>query len=212
MAGVYDVIVIGAGPTGENVADRAVKGGLSAAIVESELVGGECSYWACMPSKALLRPIAATDEARHVEGVIGARLDPPAVLARRDMFANGWKDDRQVAWLEGAHVDLFRGVGRITDVRSVKKSCGPGTRSWSALAAGPSSRRSPAWPRRGRGPAVRRRARTRYRDGSPSSAAAWSAARWPPRGRRSARRSRCSRGTGCWTGWRTSPVSWWRTG
>src|SRR5487761_87491 len=120
MAGVYDVIVIGAGPTGENVADRAVKGGLSAAIVESELVGGECSYWACMPSKALLRPIAATDEARHVEGVIGARLDPPAVLARRDMFANGWKDDRQVAWLEGAHVDLFRGVGRITDVRSVK--------------------------------------------------------------------------------------------
>ena len=55
----YDVVVIGAGPTGENVADRAVKGGLSAAIIESELVGGECSYWACIPSKALLQPILA---------------------------------------------------------------------------------------------------------------------------------------------------------
>ena len=55
----YDVVVIGAGPTGENVADRAVQGGLAAVIVESELVGGECSYWACMPSKAMLRPVAA---------------------------------------------------------------------------------------------------------------------------------------------------------
>jgi dihydrolipoamide dehydrogenase len=120
MADSYDVIVLGAGPTGENVADRAVKGGLSAALVESELVGGECSYWACMPSKALLRPVAVTDEARHVEGVTDARLDPPAVLARRDRFTDGWKDDRQVAWVEAAHVDLFRGPGRITDVRSVK--------------------------------------------------------------------------------------------
>ena len=58
----YDVIIIGAGSTGENVADRAVKGGLTAAIVESNLVGGECSYWACMPSKALLRPGLALEE------------------------------------------------------------------------------------------------------------------------------------------------------
>src|SRR5271165_1981693 len=64
----YDVIVIGAGPTGENVADRAVKGGLTAAIIESELVGGECSYWACMPSKALLRPGIALEDARNVSG------------------------------------------------------------------------------------------------------------------------------------------------
>jgi dihydrolipoamide dehydrogenase len=73
-----------------------------------------------MPSKALLRPVAVTDEARHVAGVTGARLDPPGVLGRRDRFADDWKDDRQVAWLEDAHVDLFRGAGRITDVRSVK--------------------------------------------------------------------------------------------
>src|SRR6201996_5962880 len=76
VAGVYDVIVLGAGPTGENVAQRAVRGGLSAAIVESELVGGECSYWACMPSKALLRPVNVVAEAGSVQGVSGARTDP----------------------------------------------------------------------------------------------------------------------------------------
>src|SRR6202034_2295463 len=95
----YDVVVIGAGPTGENVADRAIRGGLTAVIVEGELVGGECSYWACMPSKALLRPATAVAEARAVRGVAGARLNPPEVLARRDSFAHDWKDDRQVAWL-----------------------------------------------------------------------------------------------------------------
>src|SRR5271168_2579489 len=100
MAGdAYDVVVIGAGPTGENVADRAVRGGLTAAIVEGELVGGECSYWACMPSKALLRPAAAVAEAGAVRGVVGARLDPAEVLARRDSFAHGWKDAGQVEWL-----------------------------------------------------------------------------------------------------------------
>ena len=72
----YDVIVIGAGPTGENVADRAIKGGLTAVIVEAELVGGECSYWACMPSKALLRPADVVAEAGAVRGVAGARLNP----------------------------------------------------------------------------------------------------------------------------------------
>src|ERR1700750_1699271 len=82
-AETYDVVVIGAGPTGENVADRAVRGGLSAVIVESELVGGECSYWACMPSKALLRPAAAVAEAKAVLGVTGARLEPGDVFKRR---------------------------------------------------------------------------------------------------------------------------------
>src|ERR1700760_2724013 len=95
----YDVIVIGAGPTGENVADRAVRGGLTAVIVESELVGGECSYWACMPSKALLRPAAAVAEARAVQGTTGARLEPAEAFKRRDSFTHSWNDSSQVEWL-----------------------------------------------------------------------------------------------------------------
>ena len=84
----YDVIVIGAGAVGENVADRAVQGGLTAVIVETELVGGECSYWACMPSKALLRSGAAL-RAAHARAPAPPRRSParstsPAVLARRD--------------------------------------------------------------------------------------------------------------------------------
>src|ERR1700728_2779520 len=116
----YDVVVIGAGPTGENVADRAVRGGLTAAIVEAELVGGECSYWACMPSKALLRPATAVSEAAAVRGVTGGRLNPLEVLARRDSFAHDWKDDRQVAWLNSAKIDLFRGQGKIVGMRLVQ--------------------------------------------------------------------------------------------
>src|SRR5579871_4397309 len=115
----YDVIVIGAGPTGENVADRVVRGGLTAVIIESELVGGECSYWACMPSKALLRPAAAVAEALAVHGVSGARLDVDAVLKRRDSFTHGWNDDGQVKWLNGAKIDLVRGHARLTGERVV---------------------------------------------------------------------------------------------
>jgi dihydrolipoamide dehydrogenase len=116
----YDVVVIGAGPTGENIADRAIRGGLTAVIVEGELVGGECSYWACMPSKALLRPATAVAEARAVRGVAGPRLNPPEVLARRDSFAHDWKDDRQVAWLNSAKIDLVRGHGKIVGERLVQ--------------------------------------------------------------------------------------------
>ncbi len=120
MAGTYDVIVLGAGPTGENVADRAVRGGLTAAIAESELAGGECSYWACMPSKALLRPVGAVAEAAHVDGVAGARLEPGKVLARRDSFAHHWKDDSQVEWLKNAGIELVRGQARISGERRVQ--------------------------------------------------------------------------------------------
>jgi pyruvate/2-oxoglutarate dehydrogenase complex dihydrolipoamide dehydrogenase (E3) component len=121
MAGTgYDVIVIGAGPTGENVAARAVRGGLTAVIVESELVGGECSYWACRPSKALLRPVAAAAEAPHVRGVTGAHLEPNEVLARRDSFVHDWKDDAQVLWVKNTGVELVRGPGRICGERLVK--------------------------------------------------------------------------------------------
>jgi pyruvate/2-oxoglutarate dehydrogenase complex dihydrolipoamide dehydrogenase (E3) component len=119
MTDSYDVIVLGAGPTGENVADRAVRGGLTAAVVESELVGGECSYWACIPSKALLRPVAAVSEANAVNGVAGAALDPPEVLRRRDTFTKHWKDDGQVKWLESVPAGLYRGQGRLSGERRV---------------------------------------------------------------------------------------------
>ncbi|MFD4657396.1 dihydrolipoyl dehydrogenase family protein [Kitasatospora sp. NPDC058444] len=119
----YDVIVLGAGPTGENVADRTVAAGLRTVIVEAELVGGECSYWACMPSKALLRPVAALAEARAVAGsreaVGDGRLDPAAVLARRNSFTSGWKDDGQVKWLRDTGIELVRGHGRLAGVRTV---------------------------------------------------------------------------------------------
>jgi len=118
----YDVVVIGAGSTGENVADRAVKGGLSAAIVEVELVGGECSYWACMPSKALLRPMSALRAAQRVGGAreaVTGDLDVDAVLARRDQFTSNWDDSSQVRWVEHAHIDLVRGQGKLAGERRV---------------------------------------------------------------------------------------------
>ncbi|MFF3483180.1 dihydrolipoyl dehydrogenase family protein [Streptomyces sp. NPDC002701] len=119
---VYDVVVLGAGPVGENVADRARAAGLSTAIVESELVGGECSYWACMPSKALLRPVIARADARRVPGLsqaVQGPLDTAAVLAHRDYYTSNWKDDGQVQWLEGVGADLYRGHGRLDGPRRV---------------------------------------------------------------------------------------------
>jgi dihydrolipoamide dehydrogenase len=119
----YDVIVLGAGPAGENAADRAVKGGLTAVIVEAELVGGECSYWACMPSKALLRSPQAVEEARAVDGarqaVVGA-VDAAAVLARRNKFTHNWQDDGQVRWLDSAHIAFVRGRGRLAGEKRVE--------------------------------------------------------------------------------------------
>jgi pyruvate/2-oxoglutarate dehydrogenase complex dihydrolipoamide dehydrogenase (E3) component len=118
----YDVVVLGAGPVGENLADRTRAAGLSTAIVESELVGGECSYWACMPSKALLRPVIARADARRVPGLrqsVQGPLDAPAVLAHRDYYTSHWKDDGQVDWLNGIGADLYRGHGRLTGSRTV---------------------------------------------------------------------------------------------
>lgn len=118
----YDVVVLGAGPVGENVADRARAAGLSVAVVESELVGGECSYWACMPSKALLRPMTARADARKVPGLreaVQGPLDVPAVLAHRDAYASHWKDAGQVAWLDAIGADLYRGHGRLQGKKTV---------------------------------------------------------------------------------------------
>ncbi|MDR2998379.1 MAG: NAD(P)/FAD-dependent oxidoreductase, partial [Microbacterium sp.] len=119
----YDLIVLGGGAVGENVADRAVQGGLSVVIVEDELVGGECSYWACMPSKALLRPASALRAARRVPGAAAAitgDLDVEAVLAHRDEVVNHWNDDSQVRWVEGAGIDLIRGHGRFVGPKQVE--------------------------------------------------------------------------------------------
>ncbi|WP_194819948.1 NAD(P)/FAD-dependent oxidoreductase [Nocardia sp. XZ_19_385] len=118
----YDVIVVGAGPVGENVADRTSAAGLSTVIVESELVGGECSYWACEPSKALLRPALLYAEAARLPGVATAvtgPLDVRAVLKHRDHMAADWNDKGQVDWLASAGIDLIRGHGQLDGVKQV---------------------------------------------------------------------------------------------
>ncbi|MFT2015527.1 dihydrolipoyl dehydrogenase family protein [Streptomyces sp. 796.1] len=127
----YDVIVLGAGPVGENLADRAHAAGLSAVVVESELVGGECSYWACMPSKALLRPVIARADARRTPGLreaVAGPLDAPAVLAHRDAFASHWKDEGQARWLDSVGIDLVRGHGRLDGPRRVTVTTPDGQR------------------------------------------------------------------------------------
>ncbi|MFA9428790.1 NAD(P)/FAD-dependent oxidoreductase [Egicoccus sp. AB-alg2] len=119
----YDVVVIGAGPAGENAADYARQHGLRVAIVERELVGGECSYWACIPSKALLRPGEALAAVRRVPAAAAAvtgPLDTAAALRGRDAFVADWHDDGQVSWLQGAGIDLVRGHGRLVDERVVE--------------------------------------------------------------------------------------------
>ena len=124
----YDVVVIGGGPVGENVADRAVQGGLSAVVVEDRLVGGECSYWACTPSKALLRPGDVRRAALDVDGArqaVTGPLEVEAVLRRRTSFASNWDDAAQLEWLDSAGIDLVRGRGRITAAREVTVT-GPG--------------------------------------------------------------------------------------
>jgi pyruvate/2-oxoglutarate dehydrogenase complex dihydrolipoamide dehydrogenase (E3) component len=120
----FDVIVLGGGPAGENAAQYAIAGSdRTAALVEHELVGGECSYWACMPSKALLRPTQVLATATHMPGVqqhvTADHVDTPAVLARRDTFTSGLDDSSPVLWADAAGIDVIRGRGRLTGIRTV---------------------------------------------------------------------------------------------
>jgi pyruvate/2-oxoglutarate dehydrogenase complex dihydrolipoamide dehydrogenase (E3) component len=112
----YDVVVIGSGPSGRTVSLRLAKNRLSVALVESELVGGDCTYWACIPSKALLRPPEALAEARKVDGSRQAAqglLSVESVLTRRDTFVDHWKDDKLTKVLEEGGVDIVRGQGKL---------------------------------------------------------------------------------------------------
>jgi pyruvate/2-oxoglutarate dehydrogenase complex dihydrolipoamide dehydrogenase (E3) component len=116
MSRDYEASVIGAGPAGEVCAGVLADGGVRGAIVERELVAGECSYWACMPTKTLLRPGEALAAARRVPGAreaVTGELDVAAALGFRDWITAGWDDTGQVSWLDDKGIDLIRGTGRI---------------------------------------------------------------------------------------------------
>ncbi|WP_342377958.1 NAD(P)/FAD-dependent oxidoreductase [Myxococcus stipitatus] len=130
MADVFDVVVVGGGPTGENAGARAAAAGLSVALVEHELLGGECSYWACIPSKALLRPAEALWLVKQVPGsreAIKGPLVASAVLEHRDSMVKHYDDDSQAKWAERAKLTVVRGHGKLAGPRKVRVESQDGT-------------------------------------------------------------------------------------
>lgn len=130
MTETYDVVIIGAGAVAENVADRAVQGGLTALLIESELIGGECSYWACMPSKALIRSGHVLRAAQRVQGAkeaVTGGVDVASVFARRNRIVHDWDDSGQEKWVKGAGISLLRGHGRLVGEKLVSVTAEDGT-------------------------------------------------------------------------------------
>src|SRR5690242_19079245 len=126
----FDVVVIGAGPAGEVLAGCCADGGLHVALVERELVGGECSYWGCIPSKTLIRPgdvLAAARRAPGAAQAITGPLDAAAAFAQRDYMTSHWRDDGQQRWLESAGITLVRGTGWLAGERTADVEGADGT-------------------------------------------------------------------------------------
>ena len=173
-----DVVVLGAGPAGENVAGRVQAGGLSSVVVENELYGGECSFWACMPSKALLRPVEVAAAASRLPGLDVGPVDAAAVLKRRDWFTgydgHTHDDSGQVKWIEGIGSRALRGRARLDGPRRVLVETSDGgraaitARQAVVIAVGSDAAVPPcrAWRRHAPGPAARPPAPRRCRSGS----------------------------------------------
>src|ERR671922_2398198 len=141
MSDEFDVIVVGAGPPGETAAGRCADGGLSVAIVEERLVGGECTFYGCIPSKTLIRPGDALAAAKRVPGAAEAvtgSIDVQAALGQRDYMTSNFTDVTQTPWLDSMGIELVRGHGRLAGARTVEveASDGGGARRLTARRAG----------------------------------------------------------------------------
>lgn len=117
---VFDVIVIGAGPVGETLAGLVAAEGLRTVLVEHDLVGGDCAYYACKPSKALLRPVEIAANTQHLEGIASTRVVADDLLSRRDHLVSSYDDSGQKQTLESAGITVVRGHGRLNGERTVE--------------------------------------------------------------------------------------------